>query len=84
METSESSRASCVTPFGLTFGEPVPIREPSVHGWADAVLDAERGIAMLDGRPLAEMVRSDAAMGSSPTETDGKDPIAVDSDPLDD
>ena len=37
---------------------------------------------VFNGRPLCEHTAEELLMGSSPTETGGKDPIAVDTDPV--
>lgn len=69
-----------LTPFGLTFAEPLEAPFP-VRELAEAVLRGQRQIAVFDGRPLCELMATEMA-GSSPTEKDGKDPINVDSDPF--
>jgi hypothetical protein len=47
-----------------------------------AAYDQESQMAVFNGRPLSELSASDRMVISQPTETDGKDPIAVDSDPF--
>lgn len=69
-------------PFGLTLLEPVPARSRVTDSSTSVVLDQQRQMAVFNGRPLCEQTAADLLMGSSPTETDGKDPIAVDSDPV--
>lgn len=69
-------------PFGLTLLEPVPGRSQVREAVSSAVLDQQRQMAVFNGRPLCEQPAEDLLMGSSPTETDGKDPITVDSDPV--
>jgi len=39
-------------------------------------------MALFNGRPLSELSAEERITSSSPTETDGKDPIAVDTDPV--
>lgn len=69
-------------PFGLTLLEPVPARYQATEGLSQAVLDQQRQMAVFNGRPLCEHTVEELLMGSNPTETDGKDPIAVDTDPV--
>lgn len=69
-------------PFGLTLLEPIPTRSRVTEAVTSAVLDQQRQMAVFNGRSLCEQAAEDLLMGSSPTETDGKDPIAVDSDPV--
>jgi len=76
------SNSTQVEPFGLTFRVPVlPSAIPSeaIHA---AVYDQQLQMALFNGRPLSELSAQERITSSSPTETDGKDPIAVDTDPV--
>lgn len=79
-EQGGSTMSTFMTPFGLTFAEPLEVSFPA-REVAGAVLCGHRQIAVFDGRPLCELMATDM-VDSSPTEKDGKDPINVDSDPL--
>jgi len=72
--------ADQLTPFGLTFLEPLEVSFPT-REVTGAVLCRQRQIAMFDGRPLCELMTTEM-VESTPTEKDGKDPINVDSDPF--
>jgi hypothetical protein len=39
-------------------------------------------MALFNGRPISELTAQEQMATSSPTETDGKDPISVDTDPF--
>lgn len=69
-----------LTPFGLTFAEPLEVSFPA-REVSEAVLCGQRQIAVFDGRPLCELMATDM-VDSRPTDKDGKDPINVDSDPF--
>ncbi len=71
-----------VEPFGLTFRVPVPPSAVPSEAIRTAVYDQQRQMALFDGRPLSELSAEELIMSSSPTETDGKDPISVDTDPV--
>jgi len=47
-----------------------------------AVLDQQRQLAVFTGRPLGEQTLEELLISSSPTETDGKDPLSADTDPV--
>jgi putative ATP-grasp target RiPP len=69
-------------PFGLSFRvsmSPSAIRTEAVR---NAVYDQQRQMALFNGRPLSELTAQEQMVTSSSTETDGKDPISVDTDPL--
>ncbi len=67
-------------PFGLTLLESVSARfQPAVL--SRAVRNQQRQMAVLTGRPLCEQTVEDLLVGSSPTETDSKNPVAIDTDP---
>ncbi|MGH3697155.1 MAG: putative ATP-grasp-modified RiPP [Pseudonocardiaceae bacterium] len=71
-----------IEPFGLTFRVPVPASAVPAEAVRTAVYDQQRQIALFNGRPLAELSEEEQTVTSSPTETDGKDPISVDTDPF--
>jgi|AntDryMetagUQ889_1029465.scaffolds.fasta_scaffold225911_1 putative ATP-grasp target RiPP len=71
-----------VEPFGLTFRVPVPYSAVPSEAIRSAVYDQQRQMALFNGRPLSELSAEERITSSSPTETDGKDPIAVDTDPV--
>lgn len=71
-----------IEPFGLTFPVPVPPSAVPTESVRTAVYDQQRQMALFNGRPLAELTAQEQMTTSSPTETDGKDPISVDSDPF--
>ncbi|MGH3909257.1 MAG: putative ATP-grasp-modified RiPP [Pseudonocardiaceae bacterium] len=71
-----------VEPFGLTFRVPVPPSVAPSEAVRTAVYDQQRQMALFNGRPLSELSADELIMSSSPTETDGKDPISVDTDPV--
>lgn len=71
-----------VEPFGLTFRVPVPPSAAPNEAVRTAVYDQELQMALFNGRPLSELSAQERTTASSPTETDGKDPIAVDTDPV--
>ena len=71
-----------VEPFGLTFRVPVPPSAVASEAVRTAVYDQQRQMALFNGRPLSELSAEELIMSSSPTETDGKDPISVDTDPF--
>ncbi|MGI9064472.1 MAG: putative ATP-grasp-modified RiPP [Pseudonocardiaceae bacterium] len=71
-----------VEPFGLTFRVPVPSSAVPSEAIRTAVYDQQRQMALFNGRPLSELSAEERITSSSPTETDGKDPIAVDTDPV--
>ncbi len=71
-----------VEPFGLTFRVPVPPTAVLSETVRTAVYDQQRQMALFNGRPLSESSADELIMSSSPTETDGKDPISVDTDPI--
>ncbi len=76
-----SSRVQ-IEPFGLTFRVPLPLSAVPTEAVRTAVYDQQRQMALFNGRPLSELTAQEQMVTSSPTETDGKDPISVDSDPL--
>jgi putative ATP-grasp target RiPP len=69
-------------PFGLTFRVPVPSTAAPSEAIRSAVYDQQSQMALFNGRPLSELSAQERMDSSSPTENDGKDPIAVDSDPF--
>lgn len=69
-------------PFGLRFGEAPSERHRLDLPLAEATLDPDLQVAVLDGRPITENENLDVLMGSSPTETDGDSVISTDSDPI--
>lgn len=71
-----------VEPFGLTFRVPVPPSAIPSAAIRAAVYDQQSQMALLNGRPLSELSAQERITSSNPTETDGKDPIAVDTDPV--
>lgn len=71
-----------IEPFGLTFRVPVPPSATPSEATRAAVYDQQRQMALFNGRPLSELTVQEQMTTSSPTETDGKDPISVDSDPF--
>lgn len=71
-----------VEPFGLTFRVPVPPSAVPSEAVRAAVYDQQRQVALFNGRPLSELTAQERMDSSSPTETDGKDPISVDTDPV--
>ncbi|MGH3777473.1 MAG: putative ATP-grasp-modified RiPP [Pseudonocardiaceae bacterium] len=71
-----------IEPFGLTFRVPVPPSAVPTEAVRTAVYDQQRQIALFNGRPLSELSAQEQMATSSPTETDGKDPISVDTDPF--
>jgi hypothetical protein len=82
-----------VEPFGLGFRDPVPpectVSRRSTNPYFDdlavsVVRDQQRRMPMFNGRPSSKLSAEDRAamVDSSPTETDGKDPLTVDSDPF--
>lgn len=75
------SSSTQVEPFGLTFRVPVPPEAAPSETVRTAVYDQQRQMALFNGRPLSELSAQERMDSSSPTEKDGKDPIAVDSDP---
>lgn len=74
--------STMVEPFGLTFRDPVPADAEVPASLRTAVYDQQRQMAVFNGRPLSELTLVERMQSSDPTETDGKDPIAVDSDPF--
>ncbi len=74
--------SSVVEPFGLTFRVPVPPSAAPSEAVRTAVYDQQRQMALFNGRPLSELGAQERMDSSSPTETDGKDPISVDTDPV--
>ncbi|WP_028924493.1 putative ATP-grasp-modified RiPP [Pseudonocardia acaciae] len=73
---------AALEPFGLTFRDPVPADAQVSEALRTAVYDQQRQMAMFNGRPLSELTAEERMQKSEPTETDGKDPIAVDTDPF--
>ncbi len=71
-----------VEPFGLTFRVPVPASAIPTETVRSAVYGQECQMALFNGRPLSELTAQEQMAASSPTETDGKDPISVDTDPF--
>lgn len=71
-----------IEPFGLTFRVPVPPSAVPTEAVRTAVYDQQRHMALFNGRPLSELSAQEQMVTSSPTETDGKDPISVDTDPF--
>ena len=71
-----------VEPFGLSFRVPLPSSAAPSEAVRTAVYDQQPQMALFNGRPLSELNADELIMMSSPTETDGKDPIAVDTDPV--
>ncbi|MGH3854420.1 MAG: putative ATP-grasp-modified RiPP [Pseudonocardiaceae bacterium] len=71
-----------VEPFGLTFRVPVPASAVPTEAVRSAVYDQQRQMALFNGRPLSELTTQEQMVTSSPTETDGKDPLSVDTDPF--
>ncbi len=71
-----------LVPFGLTFRTPSNPDGALSLMLRTAAYDQESQMAVFNGRPLSELSASDRMVISQPTETDGKDPIAVDSDPF--
>lgn len=71
-----------VEPFGLSFRVQVPLSAAPGEAVRTAVYDQQRQMALFNGRPLSELSADEIMVMSSPTETDGKDPIAVDTDPV--
>jgi putative ATP-grasp target RiPP len=71
-----------IEPFGLTFRVPLPLSAAPTEVVRTAVYDQQRQMALFNGRPLSELTAQEQMATSSPTETDGKDPISVDSDPF--
>lgn len=71
-----------VEPFGLSFRVPVPTSALPTEAVRTAVYDQQRQMALFNGRPLSELSAQEQMVTSSPTETDGKDPISVDTDPF--
>lgn len=67
-------------PFGLTLLDPVPLRLMASRD--QVVVDQQTRLPVFIGRPLGEASREELLALSSPTEKDGQDPIAVDSDPF--
>lgn len=76
--------SSCVQvePFGLTFRVPVPASAVPSEMIRRAVYDQQRQMALFNGRPLSELSALERMDMSGSTETDGKDPISVDTDPV--
>jgi hypothetical protein len=68
-------------PFGLTFRVPLPadLRQTMTR---TVVRDQQRQMAIFTGRPLSELAEEEMTLPSLPTQNDGKDSIAVDSDPF--
>jgi putative ATP-grasp target RiPP len=71
-----------IEPFGLTFRVSVPASAASTEAVRAAVYDQQRQMALFNGRPLSELSAQEQMVTSSSTETDGKDPISVDTDPV--
>lgn len=72
-----------VVPFSLTFQIPAPVIPDETRALMDtAVLDQQSQMTLFNGRPLSELTLLERMTTSQPTETDGKDPISVDSDPF--
>lgn len=71
-----------IEPFGLSFRVPVPASAIPTEAVRNAVYDQQRQMALFNGRPLSELTAQEQMVTSSSTETDGKDPISVDTDPL--
>jgi putative ATP-grasp target RiPP len=71
-----------IEPFGLTFRVSVPASAASTEAVRAAVYDQQRQMALFNGRPLSELSAQELMVTSSSTETDGKDPISVDTDPV--
>ncbi|MGH3898927.1 MAG: putative ATP-grasp-modified RiPP [Pseudonocardiaceae bacterium] len=76
------SSSAQIEPFGLTFRVPVSPSAVPTEAVCTAVYDQQRQMALFNGRPLSELSAQEQMATSSPTETDGKDPISVDSDPF--
>lgn len=75
------NRTRTVEPFGLTFRVPAPAAA-APSALRSAVYDRQQQVALYVGRPLSELTAQERLMTSGPTETDGKDPISVDTDPV--
>lgn len=71
-----------IEPFGLTFRVPVPPSAAQSDMIRNAVYDQQRQMALFNGRPLSELSARERMDSSGSTETDGKDPISVDTDPV--
>jgi putative ATP-grasp target RiPP len=71
-----------IEPFGLTFRVPLPPQAVPTEKIRTAVYDQQRQLALFNGRSLSELTTQEQMAISSPTETDGKDPISVDTDPF--
>ncbi len=70
-----------IEPFGLTFRVPVPASAVN-EAVRTATYDQQSQMALFNGRPVSELSAQERMDSSSPTETDGKDPISVDTDPI--
>ncbi|MGH3823992.1 MAG: putative ATP-grasp-modified RiPP [Pseudonocardiaceae bacterium] len=76
------SSSAQIEPFGLTFRVPAPASAIPAETVRTAVYDQQRQMALFNGRPLSELSAEEQMVTSSSTETDGKDPISVDTDPV--